>query len=168
MLKYKHLFERKNVMKILVFSDSHGYYNRILPIINKHSDADMIIHCGDILNDCLSIEKLISPEIRMCYVVGNNDYAPSEPKELTLEEKGKKIFITHGHLYGVKSSLDSLRRKIKEGYDLVIYGHTHIANTEYYSGGTILNPGAMCYSSKSSYAIVTIEEDIIKTKIESV
>ncbi len=152
-------------MKILVFSDSHGYYNRILPIINQQPDTDMVIHCGDILNDALSISKLINPKIRFCYVVGNNDYAPETQKELSLEEEGKRIFITHGHLFGVKSGLDSLRQKIEEGYDLVIYGHTHTANTEYYLGGTIINPGAMCYSSKSSYAVITIDNGIIKTEI---
>ena len=155
-------------MKILVFSDSHGYYNRILPVIAQHDDVDMVIHCGDVLNDAISLSKLINPGIILRYVVGNNDYAPSEPKEITIEAEGKKIFVTHGHLFGVKSGLDSLRKKIKEGYDLVIYGHTHIANTEYYLGGTILNPGAMCYTGRSSYAVVTIENDIIKTKIESI
>ncbi len=155
-------------MKILVFSDSHGYYNRILPVIKKHDDADMVIHCGDIINDCISLSKLISPSIRFCYVAGNNDYASNEPKELTIEVEGKKLFITHGHIYGVKSGLDSLKRKIKEGYDLVIYGHTHIPNTEYYMGGIILNPGAMCYATKSSYAVVTINNRIIKTTIENI
>lgn len=155
-------------MKILVFSDSHGYYNRILTIINKYHDIDMIIHCGDILNDCLSISKLINKKIKMFYVIGNNDYAPTEPKELIIETDNKKLFVTHGHLYGVKTGLDSLRQKVKDGFDLVIYGHTHIPNTEYYMGGTILNPGAMCYSSKSTYAIVTIENGVIQTKIESI
>ncbi|MBQ7974576.1 MAG: metallophosphoesterase [Clostridia bacterium] len=155
-------------MKILVFSDSHGYYNRILPIISQHPDADAIIHCGDILNDSLSIQQLLGDKLKVYYVVGNNDYAPNEPKELVLELEGKKIFVTHGHLYGVKNGLDSLRQKVKEGNHLVIYGHTHIPNTEYYLNGTILNPGAMCYTSRSSYAVVTIENGVIKTKIEAI
>lgn len=151
-------------MNILVFSDSHGYYNRILKIINNHPEADMIIHCGDILNDALSLKSLLSNRIPVYYVVGNNDLAPNEPKELTLELMGKKIFVTHGHLFRVKSSTEYLRKKILKGYDLVLYGHTHIPNTEYYGSGTILNPGAMCYSSKSTYALITIDENI-KTQI---
>ena len=155
-------------MNILVFSDSHGYYERILKIINSHDNIDMIIHCGDILNDCISIEKLINPMIKFKYVCGNNDIAADVQKELSLDIEGIKIFITHGHLYGVKSGLDSLRRKIKEGYDLVLYGHTHVPNTEYFGGGTILNPGAICYGSKGTYASVNIQDGIIKTEIKRI
>ena len=153
-------------MKILVFSDSHGYYQRMLKIIRQHSDTDAVIHCGDILNDCTSLEKLLEKDISLHYVCGNNDIAPDVPKELELNFEEKRIFVTHGHLYGVKCSNDSLRQKIKEGYDLVLYGHTHIPDTEYFYGGIILNPGAVCYSSKGTYAIVTIDNGVLKTQIE--
>lgn len=162
----KHLGE--HIMNILVFSDSHGYYERILKIINANKNIDMIIHCGDILSDCYNIEKLIDANIQFHYVCGNNDINPLVPKELSFVVDNKKIFVTHGHLFGVKSGCDTLRKKIKEGYDLVLYGHTHIPDTEYFGGGTILNPGAMCYSSKGTYAIVSIENDVIKTQIQRI
>lgn len=153
-------------MKILVFSDSHGYYNRILRIIEKHENVDMCIHCGDIVSDCTALEALIDKDIKLFYVRGNNDSGSSVPTELETEICGKKIFITHGHTYGVKSGTDTLRKKIKEGADLVLYGHTHIPDTMYFGGGILLNPGAICHMSKCTYGVVTIENGTIKTSIE--
>lgn len=151
-------------MKILVFSDSHGYYNRILRILEKHENVDMCIHCGDIVSDCTALEALL--DIKLLYVRGNNDSGSSVPTELETEICGKKIFITHGHTYGVKAGTDNLRKKIKEGIDLVLYGHTHIPDTMYFGGGILLNPGAICHMSKCTYAIVTIENGVINTSIE--
>ena len=153
-------------MKILVFSDSHGYYNRILRILEKHQNVDMCIHCGDIVSDCIALEALIDKNIKFLYVRGNNDYNSSVPTELETVLEGKKVFITHGHIYGVKAGTDTLRRKIKDGADLVLYGHTHVPDTMYFGGGILLNPGAICHMSKCSYAVVTIEKGEIKTSIE--
>ena len=155
-------------MKILVFSDSHGYYNRMLKIINSYTDVDAVIHCGDILNDCISLEKLIDSNIKLFYVCGNNDIAPEVPKQLELVFEDKRIFVTHGHLFGVKAGLDSLRQKIKEGFDLVLYGHTHRPDTEYFGSGILLNPGAVCYSSKGTYAVITIQDGKLNTTMERI
>ena len=35
------------VMKILVFSDTHGDMTKMKRAILSHSDAEVIIHCGD-------------------------------------------------------------------------------------------------------------------------
>lgn len=35
------------IMKILVFSDTHGDVTRMERAIRSHSNAEVIIHCGD-------------------------------------------------------------------------------------------------------------------------
>lgn len=35
-------------MKIIVVSDSHGKADILEQLVDKHRDADMFLHCGDI------------------------------------------------------------------------------------------------------------------------
>lgn len=150
-------------MRILVFSDTHGNYSDPVHIINNIKDVDAVIHCGDIISDCREIQR-VYPKLPFYYVCGNNDISMDVPRELSIELAGKKIFITHGHLYKVRITDALLRKKIEEGYDLVVYGHTHVPDTEYYNSGIILNPGAMCYGNKT-YAVIEIENNKLKTAI---
>ncbi len=150
-------------MRILVFSDTHGNIEPVLNILRTINGIDACIHCGDILKDCYRIETEF-PELDFYYVCGNNDYSNSVPKDLTLTFENKKIFVTHGHLYRVKTTLSELRKKTENGYDLVLYGHTHIPNTVYHSSGIILNPGSFNYISPT-YAVVEIENNKLKTAI---
>ena len=153
-------------MKILVFSDTHRSHSNVINIINYDEEqVDAVIHCGDIIRDCEEIERNISPKIPFIYVCGNNDYYNNiVPDDKSITLGGKKIFITHGHKYGVKQGKDSLRRKIKEGYDIVLYGHTHISDIEYFSNGILLNPGAMAYGA-ISYGVIEIKDNKVYASI---
>ena len=47
-----------------------------------------------------------------------------------------KLFVTHGHAYGVKSGLGRLAERAKTlGADVVLYGHTHIPEQREIEGG---------------------------------
>jgi predicted phosphodiesterase len=40
------------IMKILVFSDTHGDVTKMERAIRSHSDAEVIIHCGESFSKC--------------------------------------------------------------------------------------------------------------------
>ena len=70
-----------------------------------------------------------------------------------------KIFITHGHIYGVKLTLSALiDEACARGADLVMFGHTHIANNSMSGGIHVFNPGTCGLSTAPSYGEVIIDE----------
>lgn len=151
--------------KILIFSDTHGYIDDCISIINSTDIVSAVIHAGDYTRDA---EDLISifPNIPVYYVKGNNDFYTSAPMNFTLKAGVKNIFITHGHEYHVKYEADyrTLAEKAKEaGADLAIFGHTHIPYTAYTGKLTLLNPGSVRFSK--TYAIAEIDGNNLKTKI---
>ena len=57
---------------------------------------------------------------------------------------GKKVLLTHGHLFNVKTTLKELEKKARyENVDICIFGHTHKEFLEEKNGITFVNPGAL-------------------------
>ena len=57
---------------------------------------------------------------------------------------GRKVFLTHGHLYGVKTNLNELEKKAREeNADICIFGHTHREYLVEKDGTVYVNPGAL-------------------------
>ncbi|MFA7637616.1 MAG: YfcE family phosphodiesterase, partial [Monoglobales bacterium] len=97
----------------------------------------------------------VFPEKKHFFVSGNCDFFDTEPSDKAFEIEGFKFFITHGHPYGVKTSLDRLISHAKENkVDCVLFGHTHIPICEKIDGMLILNPG----SARQSFGIIEIED----------
>ena len=141
-----------------MFSDSHGYAEKMLSAI-RDTSPDLIIHLGD---GGIDIEKTKTqfPLIPLKAVRGNCDISSSLPESDLFSVSGIKIFITHGHLFGVKKSTALLTDKaVKIGADIVMYGHTHIA--DYFKIGKIhvINPGSCGFSMSASFAEVNISDD---------
>ena len=81
------------------------------------------------------------------------------------EKTGKKIFITHGHLYNVKYTLNNLYYAAREkNADIVCFGHTHNPMSEYVDGLYVLNPGS-CHGYGASYAYIDVTPQGIMTNI---
>ena len=151
--------------RILVFSDSHGEVSDILRTIENIRDVDAVIHAGDISTDEIFIEKHIG-SIPFYGVRGNNDLYSPYPYSREELLCGKKIFITHGHKYSVKSGHGVLYNLIDDNkYDIVIYGHTHVSVVENYNDCLIINPGAVRAYCSGSYAVIEIENNIAKAAI---
>lgn len=126
--------------KIFIMSDSHGLTEEVAMIKNRHSEeADAIIHCGD------SELSPNSGEMKgMLCVRGNCDFEPEYPNDLLEEAGSRKIYITHGHLYNVKSTLMNLHYRAKEvGAQIVCFGHSHIAGAELIDSILYINPGSV-------------------------
>lgn len=129
-------------MLVAVISDTHRmnrYINLAKEIIK---DADVLIHLGDNIEDVESLESGFKGEV---YAVrGNCDYSNKYPKEMIIELMGKKIFFTHGDLYGVKNGLNNIYFKGRElEADIVLFGHTHEAIIEKENNLILMNPGSI-------------------------
>ena len=129
-------------MRILVISDSHGRNDDIEGVLKQVGDIDMMIHCGDVERGDSYIREIAGCPVVM--VAGNNDYYLDLPGEEEIRLGDYKVLVTHGHNYYVNSGVDYLREHALEfGYDVVMYGHTHVPYIEIGDDVTILNPGSI-------------------------
>ncbi len=154
-------------MRILVTSDSHRDYFSLKKAVLSQPSAEIIINLGDSEGDIETL-KLDFPEKHIVAVKGNCDYL-SELKETEIFIiEGKKILATHGHKYYVKNSLiEIMEAGRKNNVDIILYGHTHIAFTNYSDGIYVMNPGSI-KGYKSSYGIIDITKVGIVTNIVEV
>jgi uncharacterized protein len=130
-------------MFILLISDTHGNTQGMERVIKAYKQVDMVLHLGDFVKDAQKLEKAF-PNIRFEYVPGNNDWTSAEPNDKMIEVMGKKLFLTHGHRYKVKTSLKTLiQRGNESGADAVFYGHTHLADEFLHEKVLFLNPGSL-------------------------
>ena len=152
-------------MKILVVSDTHYSYRNLMRTVEME-DPDRIFHLGDALGKELLIEA--ESGVPVTVVRGNCDSDISIPSEVIEEVGNHKALLTHGHYYGVGTSVAELDRLIEaakdKGADMVMYGHTHVPLYEKnYKGITILNPGSITSprqeGGKFTYAILKILEN---------
>jgi len=151
-------------MKILVFSDSHDYCDRMINItkefISKAGTLDYIIHLGDLVRDAQYLQEKFS-DIPVLYVYGNCDYSYNQREyEKEYELGGKKFFILHGHTRQVKHSPDSLKNIAEQkDYDMILYGHIHEPREDYHCGTYIINPGSISRDRSGmgkSYCVIDI------------
>lgn len=156
-------------MKCLVFSDSHGKEFLIERALRKNPDAEVVFFLGDGLSGVDEIAR--ANKDRMWIAVrGNcdfysflNDQEVKKSEEITL--MGRKIFLTHGDIYFVKSGYDVITNAaISRGADIVLFGHTHKVYEGYRDqNGEIylFNPGSVAAPS-SSFGIMTLtEKDVL-------
>ncbi|RYD06169.1 hypothetical protein N752_04585 [Desulforamulus aquiferis] len=82
---------------------------------------------------------------------------------------GHRIFITHGHRYGVKSNTVAILERAKKLQARVaIYGHTHVADLREEEGVIIMNPGSPVQprgESRASVGLLEINGEEIKAKL---
>lgn len=145
-------------MKLAVFSDSHGSPQKMLDAIERLK-PDIVVHLGDGEGDVALVKKHF-PTLPLYAVKGNCDYRTMKPETKLFDVCGVKIFITHGHLYGVKSTRARLiDEAVRRGAGIAMYGHTHKAQLMQADGFTLLNPGSCGLCAAPSCAEVLIGSD---------
>lgn len=138
-------------MKILVMSDSHRNISSMLSTAGQVK-PDVIIHLGDHIIDARELQRQY-PEPVYYSVPGNCDSASAGEAEMLLTLDGVLIFLTHGHRYSVKSSLQPLIEAARgRGAALALFGHTHNALVRQLPGLWLLNPGQMAGYGGAMYA----------------
>lgn len=151
-------------MRILVVSDTHRDAYSLRAAILKQPRAEAVIHLGDGEEEAAGARD--SFRDRMFYQVrGNCDWGSTLPWEGTVSLAGKNIFYTHGYTYNVKYSMYEVVAAAREHKaDILLFGHTHQALTEYRDGLFIMNPGSLC-GSGGTYGILDITPAGIVTNI---
>lgn len=145
------------MIRILIFSDTHGRRTDMEEIISQHPEAEYVIHLGDCVSDVRNISEFFS--VRLYNVRGNCDPLSSADDDGEIVLGGKRIFFTHGHKYSVKSGTDGIVAEAKRRCaNAVLFGHTHRAVCTYDNGLYIFNPGSLSRPSEGrpSYGIMDI------------
>jgi uncharacterized protein len=151
-------------MKLVIISDTHGNYPLAVQALELLDRRDHIIHLGDTTTDAKMIEIAVGQEL--IKLSGNCDISKKYPELIITSIAGKKFLLAHGHQFMVKNGLNLIRqRAIKEGVDVVLYGHTHLAGILNVDGTLFINPGALCKNaSLQSLAVISIENDVISAE----
>ncbi|RXI98462.1 metallophosphoesterase [Anaerobacillus alkaliphilus] len=148
-------------MKVLIISDSHGLEEELFQVLRKHEkEVELMIHCGD-----SELPKALFNEFSNLLMVGGNcDYDKEYDQEITTMVSNYKVFITHGHMYNVKSSAVNLSYRAEEfGAKLVCYGHSHIAVSFQENGVVYINPGSFKLPRKRkerTYVLINFKDNV--------
>ncbi len=147
-------------MKILIFSDSHGYNVSMACAVERES-PDMVLHLGDHTEDARELERVF-PHLTVCAVRGNNDYFDREaPEHAVITAGGVRIFLTHGHREQVYTREGKLVAQCarEENCGLAFFGHTHRMYLERVHGVLVCNPGSISLprGGPASYGRLTLE-----------
>lgn len=151
-------------MRLGVISDTHGQIHRALDAVRmlESLDVDRLLHCGDIGTP--EVVALLSAWPTH-YVFGNCDYdtlvleaaiaatgnAVCHGAFGELELDGVRIGLLHSH------DARRFRSALSSGaYDLVCYGHTHVAAMDRHGDTMALNPGAIHRANPRSIAVVDL------------
>lgn len=150
-------------MRLGVVSDSHGHVELTRPAIRMLAslEVDRVLHCGDI--GSAAVVEMFSAW-PTDFVFGNCD---DNRAELTaaiaaagqschgvfggLEIAGKRIALLHS------DDRQRFQEALYSGeWDLVCYGHTHVAAIEKFGTTLAVNPGALFRAQPHSLAIVEL------------
>lgn len=147
--------DRSRLFRIDVLSDTHGY----LPTaaFEACSDADLIVHAGDICDDDIIPRlQMLAPVVA---VLGNNDwpgaYGPDVTEHAEFERMGITFKVAH-----IRSWLGPLDTRI------AICGHTHVAKILEVGACTLVNPGSTTRPRDAqghTMARIELEENFVRS-----
>lgn len=149
--------------EIIIVSDSHGL-TKELDLIKERHNVAAYIHCGD------SELTYNHPSLKNFTIVrGNCDVETSFEIEEIMELQRLKIFITHGHLYNVKSHIMNLSYRAQElDAKIICYGHSHHAGVQKVGEQIFINPGSIRYPrgrTEKTYALMIIDSSLQQISI---
>lgn len=157
-------------MRLLVISDSHNRGDIVDSIICREKDARHVFFLGDVTSDIEDFTYEYTDKI-FHIVSGNCDFISSYPTSDIALVGGLKVFFTHGHTLGVKSSTAHIAESARNmGCKIALYGHTHCPDIKYEDGLYIVNPGSCARSRNggNSYAVIDIRENGILPAIVNI
>ncbi len=156
-------------MIIGVLADTHGSTEAVCRQLKKWK-IDCLIFAGDFYTDGQKIARTL--KTKFYGVNGNCDSSSSIGKnEQVIELFDKKIFLTHGHQFGVKQSTNRLYYQACElGVDAVVYGHTHTPHLEHCGELWMINPGSPTrprLNSRGTYALIEMDIGVFEPRLIS-
>ena len=144
-------------MTAVLVSDSHGRFGRLQEIIEREAPFDMLLHAGDIQGGIGNLEDWSGCPVYA--VKGNCDWYGDFPGERIVPFGKDRIFLTHGHRYGVKLGRQELAAAAdRAGANIAVYGHTHVPLVEERYGVIVLCPGSVSEprqeNRRATYAVL--------------
>ena len=128
-------------MRIGVMGDTHGDTFSLKKAVAAAGVVDLWLHTGDFYRDGLLLASLTG--VPVTAVAGNCDGRVDARPDEFMEAAGYRIWLTHGHRYGVKYGLAELRDwAARYEADIVVYGHTHQPFCSDEAGLVLFNPGS--------------------------
>ncbi|MBA4072053.1 MAG: YfcE family phosphodiesterase [Gemmatimonas sp.] len=126
------------MIEIGLIADTHGL---LRPAVHDAlAGVSLILHAGDVCGETVLDElALIAPVQAVC---GNCD-APWDQalaQERVVEVESVRIHVSHGHEVG-RPNAERLIAAYP-GFDLLVYGHTHVPKVERVGDVLVVNPGA--------------------------
>ena len=157
-------------MIVGIISDTHGSYEHTSKAIELLSDADLIIHLGDVLytysGEPTDLVNLLSRQDNIQYVKGNCDSFDDENSlgvvfhdELIVNLDEYTLYATHGHL---NSSLATKLRAKEVDADIVATGHTHKKHLLVEDDIIFINPGSVSLPRDDSRSIAKYVDGTIQ------
>ena len=141
-------------MKIGVISDTHTKVEMAKEALNLLIDngAEFIIHAGDIV-EVEILEMLKKCGVRYIAVYGNND------AHLAQYHRKYNLFQEPHYfkLANTNFKLMHMPYYMAPDADIVIFGHTHIFESDFKNGTLFLNSGEVCARSKPLSECVMLE-----------
>lgn len=150
-------------MRLGVVSDTHGHVEnaRAAVRILQALEVERVLHCGDI-----GSAEVVALFARWPtdFVFGNCDGNRAEltaaiaehglachDEFASLDVEGRHIALLHSH------DGRRFRQALHSGdWDLVCYGHTHVASIDRYGSTLAVNPGALYRANPHSLAILEL------------
>ncbi|MBN1666292.1 MAG: metallophosphoesterase [Anaerolineales bacterium] len=158
-------------MRIAVMSDSHDNIWKLAQAIPHMAEADVILHCGDLISPFMIVRLVQGVKDKPIHIVwGNNDGDKRLLSEMAANAGNVKL---HGEyalleLEGLKVAINhypKVARALAESgkYDLVCYGHDHTAHEEWIGDTLLLNPGElMGMQGRSTIAMYDSERKTVE------
>lgn len=153
----------KGEKKILVVSDNHRKLDNIYQLLEENPDISYFIHLGDSEGSEDAIRTHLPKGCESYFVQGNNDFFAYLPKEIEMRLGKERIFLTHGHLYGVGFDLQGLADEARaRNCSMALFGHTHRPFSRMVNGVLCINPGSINFprqdDRKPSYAMFYLDK----------
>jgi putative phosphoesterase len=126
------------VTEIGLISDTHGLLRA--SVHEALAGVSLILHAGDVCGDTILDELALIAPVQA--VRGNCDppWEPGLAPSRIIEVEGVRIHLSHGHELGRPGG-----QRLAEaypGFDVIVYGHTHIQKVERVGQALVVNPGA--------------------------
>lgn len=153
----------KGEKKILVVSDNHRKLDNIYQLLEENPDISYFIHLGDSEGSEDAIRTHLPKGCESYFVQGNNDFFAYLPKEIEMRLGKERLFLTHGHLYGVGFDLQGLADEARaRNCSMALFGHTHRPFSRMVNGVLCINPGSINFprqeNRKQSYAMFYLDK----------
>ncbi len=169
------------MIRIGVISDTHGQLSSIDRCVSHAGPVDGWFHLGDYASDAKHLMRLTGKPVycvlgncdSFSFVEGEDLQFPAPQKRIgsacVVTAEGARIFLTHGHRYGVDLGGYNLSYRAEElGCAAALFGHTHRGELSAFGKVLILNPGSPSRprgGAKQSFAILEIERGDVNARM---